>query len=105
MFLFGVRASAESRAKTHADAVLRFFTRIRNAGVIERHFCLGDGELRVAIEAFQTMRRKMIFRNPIDDLASAMSVELRSVEARDRPDATLLGAQAAPEIFAADPDA
>src|SRR5438270_11347127 len=104
MVLFRVGDSAERRAKTYADAVLRPFARIGEPGVIERHFRRGDGKLRVAIEPFQTMRRKVILGDPIQNLTGAMRVELRGIEARNPADPAFLRAQSAPEIFAPDPD-
>src|SRR4051794_6925283 len=103
--LLRVGDSAECSAETDADAVLRIFARVGNAGVVECHFRGGDGELRVTVEPFQTMRRKMVFGDPVDDLSGAMSVELRCVKTRDCADTALLRAEAAPEIFAAGTDA
>src|SRR5438270_2007165 len=105
MVLFRVGDSAERRAKTYADAVLRPFARIGDAGIIERHFRRGDGKLRVAIEPFQTMRRKVILGDPIQNLTGAMRVELGGIKARYGADPAFLRAQSAPEIFATDPDA
>src|SRR5205085_586206 len=104
MVLFRIGNSAEGGAKTYPDAVLRPFARIGEPGIIERHFGRGDGKLRVAIEPFQTMRRKVIFGDPIQNLTGAMRVELRGIKARNPADPAFLRAQSAPEIFAPDPD-
>src|SRR5205814_8143163 len=63
------------------------------------------GEWCLAIEPFKAMRRKMFFRDPLENLPGAVRVELRCIEARDGPNPTFFRAQSAPEIFAADSDA
>src|SRR5882724_685425 len=51
------------------------------------------------------MRRKMFFRDPLENLPGAVRIELRRIEARNGPNPTFLRAQSAPEIFAAESDA
>src|SRR5207247_10881599 len=99
MLIFGVRDPAERRSETNADAVLWFFPRMGNAGIIERHPGGGDGELRVAVEALQPMGRKMIFRDPIPNFTAAMRIELGRIEARDGLNAAFLRAEPAPKVF------
>src|SRR5437588_10391802 len=96
MVLFRVGNSTEGGAKTYADAILRPFAGIGEAGIIERHFRRGDGKLRVAIEPLETMRGKVIFGDPIQNLTGAMRVELRGIEARNLADPAFLRAQSAP---------
>src|SRR5437764_538207 len=105
MLIFCVRDAAERGSETDADAMLRSLLRIRKSGVIERHSRGSDGKLRVTVQAFQTMRRKIIFGNPFRNFTAAVRIERRSVEAADLPNATFLRAQSEPEIFPTDPNA
>ena len=66
-----------ARAEADADPVLRFVVRIFDSCVIEREFCRRDGKLRVTIKPLQTVRRKIIFRNPIGNFPAALRVEQR----------------------------
>jgi hypothetical protein len=67
------------------------------ARVFERHARGRHGELRVTIEPLQAVRREMVLRHPIADLAAAMRVERCRIEAGDMLDAALLREDAAPE--------
>src|SRR4051812_32831531 len=97
--------STEGRTETYPNTILRGFARVGQTGVIKRHFRRRDRELSVAIEPFQTMRREMFFRDPIQNLPGAMSIEGGGIETRDRPDPAFFRAQPAPEILASGPNA
>src|SRR4051812_42137630 len=104
MLMFRIGDAAERRPETDPDAILRDFAGPGKPSVLERHFCGYDRELRIPIESFQPVMGKVIFRDPIDDLAGAMGIEERTVEAGDRPDAALFELEATPKIFAAGAD-
>src|ERR1044071_9869493 len=105
VLVFGIRHASEGSAKADAHSMLRRLLRIRQAGIVERHFCRCHRELGVAVEPLQAMRWKVFFRGPLRNLTAAMRVERRGVEAGNALDATLLRAQAAPKILPSNPDA
>ena len=100
VLIFRLANSAERGAETHANARLRILRRVGEAGIVQRHFGRGDRELRVAIETFQPMRRKKIFRHPVTNFSGATCVKTARIKSRDRDDAAFLRADALPEIFA-----
>src|SRR5437660_6663819 len=55
VIFFGFTNSAQRRPEADADAVLWMVVRIFNSRVIEREFCRGDSELRVAVQPFQAV--------------------------------------------------
>src|ERR1700676_4397152 len=79
--------------------MLRFFTRIFNAGIVEREFGGGDRELRVTIEPLQAMRREKFCRIPVANLAAAMRIEPVGVERGNAIDTALLRKNAIPEVI------
>src|SRR2546425_3136246 len=105
VLIFGLADPAKCCAKTDADAMLRFFAGILKARIVECELCRCDGELRIAVEPFQTVRRKEFFRIPIVNLAGATNLEGARIEACDALDATLLGQNPVPKIFASMSDA
>src|SRR5205823_3725516 len=105
VLIFGLADPAKCGAKTDADAMLRFFAGILKACVVERELRRRDGELRIAVEPFQTVRRKEFFRIPIVNLAGATNLEGARIEACDALDAALLGENSVPKILAPMSDA
>ena len=105
VLIFCLANSAKGGSETHANARLRIFRRIGEASVIESELRRRDGELRVTIETFQSMRRKKIFRRPVTNFSSATRVKAARVESRDGNDATFFRANIVPEIFASASDA
>src|SRR5262245_52033353 len=57
--------------------------------VFQRELRRHDCKLRVAIEAFQALRRKVVFGIPITDFPSASHMEHARVETRDAADTAL----------------
>src|SRR5207249_10999066 len=68
----GFADAAQRGAEDDTDAVLWFFAGIIDVRVVQRELCRYDGELRVAVEAFQTVRGKNLVRIPIVNLAGPM---------------------------------
>ena len=76
--------AAERGSEADAHAILGNVGGIVQAAVFECELDRRHRELRVAIQSFQSMRRKNSFRRPIQDLACAGRLEDRSIEGRDR---------------------
>src|SRR5438045_8015463 len=85
--------------------MLRFFAGIFELRVIECELRRCDGELRITIEPFQTMRRKKCLRVPIANLACTSHAESAGIEACDFVDTALLGENSVPKILAPMSDA
>jgi hypothetical protein len=73
--------------------------------IIERELCGDDGELRVAVKPFQTVRRKKFFWIPIANLAGATNAENARIEACDATNAALFRENSVPKTIDADADA
>src|SRR4051812_24831524 len=84
--------------------MLRFLTRPAKPRVLEREFGRANGELRVTIETFQSMRWKELFRSPVRDLRRAMRVEDRAIETLYFLNPAFLRAETVPEILAPNAD-
>src|SRR6266480_2223491 len=105
VLIFGLADPAKCGAKTDADAMLRFFAGILKARIAERQLRRCDGKLRIAVEPFQTVRRKEFFRIPIVNLARATNLEGARIEACDALNTALLGENSVPKVFAPMSDA
>src|SRR5207248_8051587 len=64
VLIFGLADTTKGGAKTYPDAMLRFFAGIFELRVIEGELRRCDGELRITIEPFQTVRREKCLRIP-----------------------------------------
>src|SRR5439155_2870552 len=84
---------------------LRFFAGIFELRVIEGELRRCDGELRIAIEPFQTVRREKCLRIPIANLTCTPHAESAGIEACDAVDTALLGENSVPKILASMSDA
>ncbi len=97
MLIFGLTNPAERGTETNTYSILRILTRIFDARVVEGHLGRRDRELRIAIQALQSVRGKKFFRTPIGNFAAAMRVESAGIESRDAIDAALFRADAVPK--------
>src|SRR4029453_18244159 len=105
VLVFGLADTAKCGPKTDANAMLRFFAAIFELRVIECELRRCDGELRITIEPFQTMRWEKFLRIPIANLTCTTHAESAGIEACDAVDTTLLGENSIPKLFAPMSDA
>src|SRR5438477_10533305 len=84
--------------------MLWLLPRIGETSIIQCQFSRGNGKLRIAIQALQSMRREKFSRTPVGNFATAMGVEHRSIERGDARDSTFLGEDPFLKIFDAHPD-
>src|SRR5262245_20528946 len=82
--------AAERRAEANAHSILRIFARTIDMRVFQCELCRHHCELRVTIQPFQAVRRKVFFGVPIANLARASHVEHARIEACDGIDAAFL---------------
>src|SRR5438067_5418188 len=80
VLIFSLANSAERSPETDADAVLRLVTGIFQACVIEREFSGSNGELGVAIQSLQTVRREKFFGCPIANFAGTTRIKTSGIE-------------------------
>src|SRR5438128_7666231 len=80
VLIFSLANSAKRSPETDSDAVLRPVTGIFQASVIERELSGGNGELRVAIQSLQTVRREKFFRCPIANFAGTVRIKNGGIE-------------------------
>src|SRR4029077_4520319 len=73
--------------------------------IIERQLRRHDCELRIAVESFQTVRRKKYLRVPIMNLAGRAHAEDAGIEACDVVDTAFFRQNCVPEILASVADA
>src|SRR6266404_3144660 len=100
VLFLGLAYAAQCRAEAGPDAMLRLFVGVLDMRIIQRELCRDDGELRVAIKPFQTVRRKILFRIPIGKLTGATDVEHARIKTRDVSDAALFRQNSVPKILA-----
>jgi hypothetical protein len=105
VLLFGFANAAQCRSEAHADTVFRFVLRVFNPCVIECEFCRRNGELRVTVESFQSMRRKKLFRIPVIRLAGNPNAERADIETLDPTNAGFFGQDSTPKAVNAFADA
>src|SRR5438093_12974791 len=105
VLLFSLADAAQRGAEANADAILWLFTGVLDLRIIKRQLRRYDGELRVAVKSFQTLRRKKFLWIPIANLASATNRENTLIEACDAPNATPFRENSVPEMIYADADA
>src|SRR5262249_7892594 len=105
VLLFGFADSPQRGAEADTDAILWFFAGIIDMRVLQRQLGRYDSELRVAIEPFQTLRRKKLFRIPIANLASATHTENTRIEACNAGDTASFRQDSVPKIIDAGADA
>ena len=88
---------AEGRAEADADIGARIFRRELQPGVVERLLRQDEGELRVAVDPLQLMRRENLRRVEIVDHTRALRVVVGRVEMLDETDARFLGQDTVPK--------
>src|SRR6266700_7759681 len=105
VLIFSLANSAQRSPEANAESMLWLLPRIDEASIIQCQFSRGNGKLRIAIQALQSMRREKFSRAPIGNFATAMGVEHRRIERGDARDSTFLGEDPFPKILDARPDA
>src|SRR6266404_2863314 len=105
VLLFGFADTAQRGAEADTDAILWLFAGILYPRVFECELCGYDCELRVAVEAFQSVRLKKLFRIPIANLAGTTHAENARVEASDAANAAPFGQDTVPKTIDAGADA
>jgi hypothetical protein len=105
VLILGFADAPEGGAKTHADAMLRSFPRVIDAGIIERELRRRDCKLRVAIESSEALRRKMLLWSPVADFAGAPHLKRLGIETGDATDAGFFGENSVPKFLASASDA
>src|SRR5439155_19443642 len=104
VLIFSLANSAQRSPEANAEPMLWLLPRIGKASIIQCQFSRGNGKLRIAIQALQSMRREKFSRAPLGNFATAMGVEHRSIERWDARGSTFLGEEPCPKIFDAHPD-
>src|SRR5205807_4988090 len=105
VLIFSLANSAQRSPEANAEPMLWLLSRISEASIVQCQFSRGNGKLRIAVEALQSMRRKKFSRTPTGNFATAMGIEHRSIESGDAHDSTLLRENTFPKILDARPDA
>src|SRR2546429_4748192 len=85
--------------------LFRSFAEIIDVRVVQRELCRYDGELRVAVEALQTVRWKKLFRIPIANLAGTTHSEHTWIKTCDTVNAALFRQNPVPKRIDARADA
>src|SRR5437868_2763903 len=105
VLIFSLANSAKRSPETDADAALWLITGIFQAGVIQREFGGSDGELGVAIQSLQTMRREKLFRCPPANFTGAMRIKTGGIESGNVRDSAVFRQNSTPEILLPLPNA
>src|SRR5436309_13208028 len=104
VLIFSLANSAQRSPEANAESMLWLLPRIGEASIIQCQFSRGNGKLRIAIQALQSMRRDKVSRTPIGNFATALGGERRSIETGDAHDSPFLAVDTFPKRSAAHPD-
>src|SRR5437868_4749607 len=80
VLIFGLTNTPERGAKTHANPMLRMFSRVLDSSVLQSHLGRGDSELGITIKTLQPMRWEELLRLPTGNFATAMCIEHRRIK-------------------------
>ena len=105
VLFLGLADAAQRGAEAGSDAILRFFAGVLDLRIVKCELCRYDGELRVAVKPFQTVRRKKLFWIPSANFASATNAENVWIEACDTSNAAPFRQDSVPKIIDAHADA
>src|SRR5207237_8816078 len=91
-------------SETDTNPILWFFVGIFHLRVIEGEFRGNHSELRVAVQSFQTVRRKVLLWVPITNLASRTHAEDVGIKAGNVTDPAFFRENCTPKILASESD-
>ncbi len=101
MLVLRIRNSTERRAKTDTDPGLRFVRGKRKSGIFNRQERRGDRKLRVPVEPFQAVWRKITGGVPVADFTATMRPQSACIKSGYMRNPALAGHDIFPERFPA----